>query len=164
MAELYDRYGNALFGIAYRVVQSRETAEDLLQNAFVQIWSKLDSFDADRGTLYTWMTTIVRNGALDHVRSRAHRDAQKNRSLENSVDVIEQQNPVRFNPDVIGLDAQIERLDDDLRDVITTLYFEGSTHREAAEELAIPIGTVKTRARRAVSVLRNWMSVGKKEE
>lgn len=155
VAELYDRFCNALFGVAYRIVRSRETAEDLLQESFVQIWSKIDSFDPDRGALYTWMSTIVRNSALDYVRSRAARDAKKNSNLENSVDAIERQNPVSFNPDVIGLDRRVDDLEKDLRDVVRTLYYEGCTHREAAEELEIPIGTVKTRVRKAISVLRD---------
>ena len=158
MAELYDRYGKALLGIAYRVVGSQETAEDLLQNAFLQIWAKIDTFDIERGTLFTWMARIVRNGAIDHIRSKAHRNEQKNYSLEKSVDIVEQLNPVSYNPDVIGLNERVEKLDPELREVIRALYFLGSTHKEAAEELGIPIGTIKTRARRAVLVLRGWMN------
>ena len=157
MGELYDRYSGALYGIAYRILKSKEETEDLLQEGFLQIWDKIDAFDRDKGTLYTWMSTIIRNKCLDVVRSRSHRDQKKNRSLENSVPVIERENPVTYNPDTIGLGRTVEELDPELKEVVESLYFNGNTQSEASRELDIPLGTVKTRARRALSVLRSKM-------
>ncbi len=160
MAALYDRYSRALFGIAYRILASKEETEDLLQEGFLQIWEKVDTFDREKGTLYTWMSTIVRNKALDVVRSRSHRNQKKNRSLEDSVPVIERENRVTYNPDTIGLDKTVSQLPAELKEVVESLYYNGNTQSEASKELDIPLGTVKTRARRALSVLREKMSQG----
>ncbi len=159
MAELYDRYSGALFGVAYRILRSREESEDLLQEIFLQIWEKIDTFDAEKGTLYTWMNRIVRNRALDVLRSRSHRDQQKNRSIEDSVSQIEAENQVIHNPETIGLQGTVESLEPELKEVVESLYFKGNTQSEASEELAIPLGTVKTRARRALKVLRKKMNL-----
>ena len=164
MAELYDRYSGALFGLAYRILKSREETEDLLQDAFLLIWKRIDSFDSRKGTLFTWMGTVVRNRALDVVRSRSHRDQKKNRSLEDSVSAIERDNPVGFNPDGIGIGRSVERLDPELREVVETLYFNGYTQSEAAEALDIPLGTIKTRARRAIRLLRDRLGIMRGEE
>lgn len=158
MGILYDRYSRALYGVAFRIVRSEKGVEDVLQDAFVKIWEQIDRFDERRGTLYTWMHTIVRNLALDMVKSKAYRNSRQNQTLDDVVDTLEEENNVSYNPDIIGVRETVKTLEPDLIEVVDTLYFKGFTQSEAAEELNLPLGTVKTRARRALNQLRNLMN------
>lgn len=157
MALLYDRYSRALYGVAFRIVRSEQGAEDVLQEAFVKVWEQIDRFDSVRGTLFTWMHSIVRNLSLDVIKSKAYRNSQENRNLDEVVDTVELQYRVTYNPEIIGLRESVNELEPELAEVVQTLYFKGLTQSEAAEELALPIGTVKTRARRALNRLRGLM-------
>lgn len=157
MATLYDRYARALYGVAFRIVRSEQGAEDVLQEAFVKVWEQIDRFDGSRGTLFTWMHSIVRNLSLDTVKSRAYRNSLENRNLDDVVDTVEQEYRVTYNPETIGLKETVDGLEPELAEVVDTLYFRGFTQSEAAEELALPVGTIKTRARRALNRLRGLM-------
>lgn len=157
MATLYDRYSPALYGVAFRIVRSEQMAEDVLQEAFVKVWEQIDRFDSVRGTLFTWMHSIVRNLSLDVVKSKAYRNSQENRNLDDVVDTVEEEYKITYNPEVIGLKESVETLEPELVEIVETLYFKGYTQSEAAEKLALPIGTIKTRARRALNRLRGLM-------
>lgn len=157
MEVLYDRYSAALYGIAFRIVRTDQGAEDVLQEAFIRIWEQIDRFDPARGTLFTWMHSIVRNLSLDVVKSRAYRNSQENRSLDDVVDTVESEHTTSYNPEVIGVKESVGALEPELAEIVETLYFKGLTQSEAAEELALPIGTIKTRARRALNRLRGMM-------
>ena len=84
---LYDNYSGALYGIVNSIVTDKEIANDVLQNVFVNIWRKIESYDATKGRLFTWMLNIARNAAIDEVRSKGFRDSQKNQSLGENVDI-----------------------------------------------------------------------------
>lgn len=155
MGILYDRYSRALYGIAFRIVRSEKETEDVLQDAFVRIWEQIDRFDQERGTLYTWMHTIVRNLSLDMVKSKGYRNSRENQNLTGVVDTVEHQNKVEYNPEIIGIKESVDSLEPELVEIVNTLYFQGFTQSEAAKELNLPVGTVKTRARRALNHLRN---------
>jgi RNA polymerase sigma factor (sigma-70 family) len=159
VGELYDRYARALFGVVVRIVGAQEAAEDVLQEVFVQIWEKIDRYDPERGTLFTWICAIARNRALDVVKSRAHRDGLQNRSIDDVVESVNTEYVVSDQTDHIGIRETLDRLDPDLREVVDTLYFRGYTQSEAAEELSLPLGTLKTRARRAIQELRARLHV-----
>ncbi len=79
---LYDNYSGALYGIVNGIVTDKEIANDVLQNVFVNIWRKIESYDASKGRLFTWMLNVARNAAIDELRSKGYRDSQKNKSLE----------------------------------------------------------------------------------
>lgn len=155
MGVLYDRYSKALYGIAFRIVRSEKETEDVLQESFVRIWEQIQRFDERRGTLFTWMHTIVRNLALDMVKSKGFRTSRENRNLADVVDTIEKENRVEYNPETIGIKESLSSLEPELVEIVDTLYFKGFTQSEAADELNLPVGTVKTRARRALNHLRN---------
>lgn len=152
---LYDNYSGALFGIVHAIVPDRETAHDVLQLVFVNIWKKIQTYDPNKGRLFTWMLNIARNAAIDEIRSRAYRDSQKNQSLPENAD-IRGAVTVPVTED-IGLRKMLTRLKAEWRTLIELAYFQGLTHEEIAKAQNLPLGTVKTRIRTALQHLRNMM-------
>ncbi|MFL5763906.1 MAG: RNA polymerase sigma factor [Bacteroidia bacterium] len=154
---LYDNYSAALYGVITRIVPAEEIAEDLLQDVFVKIWKSIESYDAGKGRLFTWMLNIARNSSIDYVRSRQSRAESKIQDISNSVYEVNKQSTASVNTDTIGLKEQVVKLKDDYRILIDLIYFKGYTQEETAKELNIPLGTVKTRVRAAIMHLRETM-------
>ena len=152
---LYDHYSAALYGIINSIVTDRETANDVLQNVFVNIWRKIGSYDATKGRLFTWMLNVARNAAIDEIRSKGHRDSLKNQSFPESVDIA----GAFTKPEIadVGLKKILTKLKDEHRILIDLSYFRGFTHEEIAKALNIPLGTVKTRIRSALIQLRTMI-------
>jgi RNA polymerase sigma factor (sigma-70 family) len=153
---LYDNYSGALFGIINQIVPDKEIASDLLQEVFVNIWRKMDSYDSEKGRLFTWMLNIARNASIDKIRSRAYQDSQKNQSLTEDVHLAGQQVVIRT--DDYGLRKIVSRLKAEQKILIDLSYFQGYTHEEIAKSLSIPLGTVKTRIRSALTQLRTLIA------
>jgi RNA polymerase sigma factor (sigma-70 family) len=151
---LYDMYSGALYGVISRIIQHTEVAEDLLQETFIKIWNSAEQYDSSKGRLFTWMINVARNLSIDKLRSKDFRNANKNQDIENNVDFIDAEKKISFNADVVGLRDIVNALKPDFFDVLELVYFKGYTHVEAAEELDIPLGTVKTRIRMAIMELR----------
>ena len=152
---LYDNYSGALYGIVNSIVTDREIANDVLQNVFLNIWRKIESYDPAKGRLFTWMLNIARNAAIDEVRSKGYRDSQKNQSLGEDVDIPGAViGPVT---DDVGLRKVLMKLKDEWRVLVDLSYFQGFTHEEISKVLNIPLGTVKTRIRSALIQLRTMI-------
>lgn len=151
---LYDMYSSALFGVISRIVIQSEIAEDLLQETFVKIWNSASSYDSSKGRLFTWMMNIARNLAIDKLRSRDFKNSNKNQDIENNVDFIDEQKKINFNADTLGIKELVGNLKPTYKELLEMIYFKGYTHVEAAEELNLPLGTVKTRIRTAILELR----------
>jgi RNA polymerase sigma factor (sigma-70 family) len=151
---LYDNYSGALFGIVNSIVTDRETANDVLQNIFINIWRKIDSYDASKGRLFTWMLNIARNASIDEVRSRGYRDRQKNQGFPENVDISVPGAITGPAVDDVGLRKVLSRLKEEVRVLLDLSYFQGYTHEEIAKMLQLPLGTVKTRIRTALRQLR----------
>jgi RNA polymerase sigma-70 factor (ECF subfamily) len=152
---LYDNYSGALYGIINSIVTDREIANDVLQNVFVNIWRKIESYDPSKGRLFTWMLNIARNASIDEVRSKGYRDSQKNQSIGENVDI-----PGAVTgpaTDDVGLRKVVMKLKEEWRVLVDLSYFQGFTHEEIARALNIPLGTVKTRIRSALSQLRTMI-------
>ena len=148
---LYDHYAGALYGVVKQIVVDIEIANDVLQEAFVSIWRKIDTYDASKGRLFTWMLNIARNAAIDKTRSKAFQQSQKHQPLtENEITQI----PVRPGIDDYGLKKVLLKLKDEHRMLIDLSYYHGFTHEQIARVLNIPLGTVKTRIRSALTQLR----------
>ena len=148
---LYDAYGGALYGVALRIVQSPELAQQVLQDTFLKVWRNGQSYDATKGRLFTWMVNIARNTAIDATRTAHFRRRGKTDPLEN---LVHKPGGQVLNPEHIGLREAVGALDGKYRQLIELLYFEGYTQEEAAESTGIPLGTIKTRLRYAISELR----------
>ena len=151
---LYDMYSGALLGVISRVIQHTEVAEDLLQETFIKIWNSAGSYDNSKGRLFTWMMNIARNLSIDKLRSRDFKNSNKNQDIENNVDFIDAQKGITFNADVLGIKDLVTSLKPEFKTVLEMVYFKGYTHVEAAEELNLPLGTVKTRIRMGIMELR----------
>lgn len=154
---LYDNYSAALFGVICRVIEHREIAEDLLQESFVKIWNNIHQYDPAKGRLFTWMINLARNISIDKLRSKEYQNILKNQDLEDSVHIFDQQQHASQNPDTIGLKNYVELLQPELKLIIELMYFKGYTQTEIAGEYQIPLGTVKTRARAALTRLRELL-------
>jgi RNA polymerase sigma factor (sigma-70 family) len=153
---LYDNYSRALFAIIYQVVPQQETAEDILQQVFLKIWKNIESYDATKGRIYTWMINLARNQALDHVRSKDFNKQNKTTGLNQTV----------YKDEVVGgairdsgLNKVLEQLPEDNRKLLEYSYFQGYTQTEISELMNIPLGTVKTRLRTTILQLRKILEI-----
>jgi len=152
MTLFYDKYSAALYGVILRIVKKEEIAEDVLQESLVKIWHSFASYDASKGRLFTWVLNVCRNLAIDKIRSRQYRVGSRTQTLEDS-SAMRQAAPSGFRPEHIGLQEMTNKLSPEQKQVIDLLYFGGFTQSEVAEELDLPLGTVKTRARAGIKVL-----------
>ena len=151
---LYDMYSASLFGVISRIVVDTATAEDLLQETFVKIWHSFSGYSTEKGRLFTWMVNIARNLAIDKLRSKDFKNQNKNQELENNVTFIDEQRNTVYKPELLGIKELVETLKPEQKLILDLVYFKGYTHVEAAEELGIPLGTIKTRLRMAIQQLR----------
>lgn len=151
MSQLYDRYSAVVYAVALRVLGETSAAEDVLQEIFMQLWRNPGSFDASRGNLAPWLAVIARNRAVDVLRKRRPQ-----------VEVDE--TVVSIEPDMAG-EADRSRVCEKVRSVLKEMpaaqrsalemaYFEGYSHSEIAEKLKEPLGTIKTRIRAGLMLLR----------
>ena len=152
---LYDHYSGALFTIINQIVPDKDTASDVLQEVFVNIWRKIDTYDETKGRLFTWMLNIARNAAIDKVRSKGYRDNQRTQPIaEGESGLAMSSNPMVND---VGLKKVLTTLNEEYRKLIDLSYFQGFTHEEIAKMMGIPLGTVKTRIRTAISQLRTMI-------
>ncbi len=158
MELLYDHYGDTLYGIVFRMVNDEAVAQDIIQEGFVKIWQHSLGYDPGKGRLFTWVLSIVRNLAIDAIRKNK-RSPEIHRDTESvTMRVIRAPHEdAAMNHDI---EVVLSRLDEQNRSLIEHSYILGYTHPEIAEKFAIPIGTVKTRIRRAMNDLRNIFGNG----
>jgi len=154
---LYDNYSGALNGIINQIVPESETAHDVLQEVFVSIWRKIESYDPAKGRLFTWMLNIARNASIDKIRSRSYRNNLKNQTLADNVNDPLNLQVIKPVYDNIGLRKIVSQLKEEQRILIELSYFQGYTHEEIAKVMSIPLGTVKTRIRSALIQLRTML-------
>jgi len=151
---LYDHYSGALYNIILQVVSDQDLASDVLQEVFVNIWRKIETYDSAKGRLFTWMLNIARNASIDMVRSKGYQNIMRNRELPDYFEVKNAGQTTQINIDHIGLRKVLAGLKEEHRTLIDLSYFKGYTHEEIAEIEDIPLGTVKTRIRSALIQLR----------
>jgi len=151
---LYDMYAKNLFGILIKIIKNKEIAEDALQQTFMRIWDSFDSYDASKARLYTWMLCITRNIAKDTLRSKQCSQGAQTESIDFHLDRVEQQQIVSLNTDRLLMRSWLQSLKAEQRAILDLIYFSGYTHTEVALHLGIPVGTVKTRCRNGINMLR----------
>jgi RNA polymerase sigma-70 factor (ECF subfamily) len=168
VAELYDRHSRLVFSVIRRILRSQSDAEDVLQETFVRVWSRADTYDAALGSPATWLTRIARNRAVDRLRAqraRANVDGippDTARAREDAGEIRTAVAAVSDRPDVrterravaTALRGAVARLPETQRVLIEAAYFDGYTHHELAARCGLPLGTVKTRIRAGLSALR----------
>ena len=154
MSLLYDHYADTLYGLSRRILGDDQLAEDAFQKSMLKIWQGINSYEPDKSSFYTWISVIVRNTALDQKRLKAYQTKQKTVQ----VDEIVYRGEVRM-PDGAKIDADrlLAGLDINNRIVLEYAYLRGYTQQEISDSLNIPLGTVKTRLRKAMSLLRDQL-------
>ena len=148
-ALLYDRHSRAAYSLAYRLMNGRQAAEDLLQEAFIKVWRSAGGYRAGRGSVRTWILSIVRNRGIDHIRAQASRQRTQEK-IEASAPTSGQNEAfaetwLNFKRDLLR--EALEELPHDQREVLALGHLFGLTHAEMAERLCLPLGTVKGRLR-----------------
>lgn len=156
---LYDHYSAAIYGSISRIVSNEDVAQEVLQDAFMKFWDKIDQYDPTKGRFFTWMVNISRNLAIDKLRSKEMKKVGKTDTIETYVTGIEQDNLHHLNVDGIGLKETLTALRDEEKFILELVYFKGYTQSEISEEFDIPLGTVKTRLRMGLKNLRNVLQV-----
>jgi len=152
---LYEQYSAALYGMLLRMTKDEMLAQDILQEVFVKVWKNGARYDSKKGKLFTWLINITRNTAINTLQSKAHRNSQKNQSLQNLVDHSKNSTLIQqTNVNKIGLTGLVNQLEEKYRIIIELIYFQGYTQKEIEEHLDIPLGTVKSRLRIALRELR----------
>lgn len=149
---LYDNYAGALLTIIRNIVSDEELANDVLQEVFVKVWKQIESYDSNKGRLFTWMLNIARNASIDTIRSKGYQNSQQNRELTEDVYIAGGTSEIRI--DQIGLRKVVHSLKQEYKVLVELSYFQGYTQDEIAKMLGIPLGTVKTRLRTALIQLR----------
>lgn len=162
---LYDRYGGRLLAVAQRILGDRGRAEDVLQEAFVSVWNNAASHDDRDGSAFAWLYSIVRFKAIDLIRreQRQHAlvDAASRDAARATVMPADQEAAVDDRRQVARLNECLERLGEDTRAMIARAFQHGYSHSEIAEIEGLPLGTIKSRIRRALIGLRVCMEAGR---
>ncbi len=154
---LYQNTSPRLFGLCVRLMHSQALAEEVLQEGFVKIWNKASSFDPQKASAMTWMTTVVRNRALDVLRSQKVRPVEVESQYEGMEFAALEAGPL--DETSLSSSAQavvdcMEGLNEKQKQAILMAYYYGHTHEEIAEKLMSPLGTVKAWIRRGIERVR----------
>ncbi len=153
---LYTYYSAALFGVIIKIIPDKDIAEDVLQEGMIKIWGGIDSYCPAKGRLFTWMRNIIKNTAIDTLKSKQYRDRNRTDDIDPNIGVLDGMKSDTLNTDIIGLHQLTEKLGKEYFEVLDMVYFTGYTHVEAAEILGISLGTVKMRIKIAIKELRKF--------
>ena len=164
LAALYDRHSRLAYSVIMRILGSPADAEEVLQETFVRVWSRADTYDAVLGSPATWLTRIARNRAIDRLRARRVRgDVAVESTAHIGDDVPRSAEPVtRDTPETMlegrttagAVRTALATLAPSQRALIEAAFFEGYTHSELATRFGVPLGTVKTRIRTGLAAIR----------
>jgi RNA polymerase sigma-70 factor (ECF subfamily) len=148
---LYDNYADTLYGVAYKVVKDEDLAQDIVQESFVKIWKKSDSYDATKAKLFTWLFRITRNTAIDKLRSI---NTKSDKEIQIDVSDVYNLGEQSIRPEFIDVKENLDKIEPKYRIVLEALFFEGMTQQEASDELDIPLGTIKSRLKIGLREMR----------
>lgn len=164
LAQFYDRYSRPLFSTAFRILNDTTEAEDIVHDAFVAIWGKSGDFEASRGTAFSWAIALVRNRAIDRVRSRRRRgelldqSAPADLGYTPSAEQLDSNDDLWIKEKAAAVRAAVGELAPDQRDALEMAFFTGLTQQEIAAKLQEPLGTIKARIRRGLFKLRDRLA------
>ena len=157
---LYDASSAKLMGVLMRILKNREKAEDVLQEVYVKIWQKADTYDASLGRPITWMATIARNRAIDVVRATRVETTLDEPGSEESLYQMTSAATLQSPTDELeSLRHCLGELAEDTREYVLLAYYQGYSREELAERYKSPIGTIKTRLRRGLLALKECLDV-----
>ena len=154
MSALYQMYSESLYKVISTIVVIEEVAQDLLQETFIKIWKSFSMYDSTKGRLYTWMARLARNLSIDYLRSSNHRNSSACEDLSEVTQQIDKTFQILYNPDLIGVKDMTRILNVDQKSALDLVYFKGYTHVQAAEELNITLGILRSRLQSSINILR----------
>ena len=157
-AVLYDRHNRAAYSLAYRMMGERQSADDLMQDAFLKVWRGAGSYRSERGSVRTWILSIVHNRGIDQLRSLASRRRTQEKAEASAP---------KSQPSEAFAESWRHSQGEQVREALKTLpkeqlktlelaYFSGYTHVEIAELLGLPLGTVKGRMRLGLKKMKDY--------
>lgn len=152
-SRLYHLTSPKLYAVALRILKEEGSAQDCLQESFLSVWRHAASYRPERAAPMTWLTTLIRNRAIDLLRKQPQ-DALKV-DIETMLATLPDQ--VHEATDKLAIDKCLAELDPAHRDCVLQAYYEGLTHKELAQQRRLPLGTVKTWIRRALEQLRQCL-------
>ena len=164
LRELYELTSPKLYGVAVRVVTNREWAEDVLQEAFINIWRIASDYKSTLSPPMAWMALVVRSRGLDFLRRRASERADRMQELDDVIsDTVAGDSPnpmdtAQASEQARALHNCLSLLDNKQREVVSLAYMRDMSHGELAKQLRLPLGTVKTWIRRGLEQLRGCMA------
>lgn len=150
---LYDKYSGAIYSIIIKIVKDEGKAQNLLQDTFMTVWKKAESYDANKGRFYTWVYRIAKNKALNVLRKTDPLIQTDDFSVYNH-----KEDAISIDSEHTELKGAITKLDAHHKEAIELVYFKGLTHREAHQEMNVPLGTFKSYVRQALKQLRDTYS------
>ena len=155
---LYDRHSRSAYSLAYRMMGERQAAEDLVQDVFLRLWRSTSSYRADRGSVRTWILTIVHNRGVDQIRSSSSRRRTQDK-VEASAEVSQPSEAFAEtwrNSRRDEVRQALKTLPPDQLKILEMAYFSGYTHVEIAEMMDLPLGTVKGRMRLGLKKIKDY--------
>lgn len=167
LGDLYDRHHRFVFGLILRIVRSPSDAEEVLQEVFVRVWTKAETYNERLGCPAAWLTRIARNRAIDRVRARRARGEHLPpagdpedlaRESARSLPAVTRETPERLAHDAATattIHDALRQLPAGQRELIEAAFFDGYTHQELAARFGLPLGTVKTRIRSGLMAMRD---------
>ena len=158
---LYDLHSGLVYSLALHILRSIPDAEEITQDVYLTVWAKAKTFDSAKGSVLAWLSAIARNRAIDRLRSKRHKEHSQEVPLEEArLDIPEEDtagsssDPQTADENVQSVRLALNRLSEQERKIIELAYFEGFTHSKLAAHLGWPLGTVKTRLRKAIIRMR----------
>lgn len=160
LAELYDRYAQLLYTFGMRILRSVQDSEDIVQEVFMQVWNKAGSYKEEKGSVHTWLITMMRNRSIDRLRSKGFRAAGQQIDLA-SVSLFADSASSNPHAHTIRNEHQklvlgsLKQLSIEQQQVLALAYYEGFSQSEIAAKLNIPLGTVKSRMRKGLQSMQS---------
>jgi len=157
VARLYDRYGRLVYSVALRILQDHGAAEEVTQDVFVRCWRGIDRYQPERARLVSWLLTIAHHRAIDELRSRRGKSQRREISVDH-LQLLTADEPAIDDVLLRGeIRLALAALPQPQREAIELIFWGGLTHREAAAQLSVPLGTVHTRLRLGMNKLRGLL-------
>jgi RNA polymerase sigma-70 factor (ECF subfamily) len=155
LIDAYALYGKRVFSLILRIVHDRQSAEEVLQDTFMRLWTRYEFYDAEKGALLSWLFRVARNGALDFLRKESRRGDFDVVFIEGDPELEDLHEEVLSVETAFAVRDALSALPNAQKRLIELAYFEGLTHSELAEQTGESLGTVKSRIRLGLKKLRD---------
>ncbi len=154
-SKIYDLYAGAIYGVILKICRSEELSQEVLQDTFLAVWNKADTYNEEKASFYTWIYRIARNKSLNALRS-----SEKHVIQNEDLGVYKAEEESKTEEDLIEIKGSLHHLKPHHKKAIELVFFRGYTHREAYKEMDVPLGTFKSYIRQALKQLKeNYVKV-----